>query len=329
MRYTPRDLAQGIGAAFLLSAALAATLNTAGWLFWGQPFSLSSLFVGTLPDGWSEFLSCMAGALLLELVLVGWHASALRKLTTASRQDIVLAAVALFGVQSALASVLSGGLTDFAVASLGMAAPQGPLRGAPVWLAVPILFLATTLLGYWGHRLMHTRQLWHLHAIHHAAPAFTLLTLGRVSVLELFGIVLGQAMVFALLGGPPDALYWAGFALGLETFWSHCNIRGVEWLERFGINTPSAHRVHHALDARYHNRNFGDSLCLWDKLFGTYMDSSTVEGELVLGIEDPQGLYGSGRPLRDLFLPQFYWLLCGFRQFCHAGAQLFTSGSRL
>lgn len=256
-------------------------------------------------------LLAFAVAFAGEVVWMGWARSSLRRLLVGSpsrpHTDVVMSCLALFGFQAALVSLLTAGLWERAGQTLHATALQGPLAGAPTWIAAPLIYLAISFANYWTHRAWHTKFLWPLHAVHHAAPAFTVANAARVSIPELTLSSLTQAAAAALLGGSEAALYWAFLVANFETLWTHSNFRGVEWLERIGINSPKGHMIHHALDATYHDRNFGDLICLWDKLFGTYIPSTIVADELRLGVDDPNGVYMSGRPLRDWLLPQWRW----------------------
>lgn len=307
--------ARPLMAVVALTAVAQAIIVTGSVLLTGDALSLSSwlVLVGrravSVDAFWS--LATVAAFLFGELAITGWQRSSLRKLVgpdACSRDDLAFGWMSVLGLYPALATICTLGLLDLVVGYLGAAPFHGPLCDAPAWIGAPLLYLGMTFCNYWGHRLMHTPFLWPLHAIHHAAPTFTMLTGARVSVVEIAQIIVTQAIATAALGGTPETLYGAAFIGGLETMWTHSNVRGVEWLERIGITSPKAHTLHHARDPQFHDRNFGDLVCLWDKLFGTFTPSSVIAGELELGIDDPEGIYVSGNALRDCFRPQWIWL---------------------
>jgi len=132
-------------------------------------------------------------------------------------------------------------------------------------------FVAVEFAYYWFHRWSHTvRWLWASHAVHHSAEEFTLpaaVRLGWTSALS------GGWLVFAplvLLGWHPTIV--AGLlALNLVyQFLLHTETIGrLGFVERV-LNTPAHHRVHHACNAEYLDRNFGGVLIVFDRWFGTY-----------------------------------------------------------
>jgi sterol desaturase/sphingolipid hydroxylase (fatty acid hydroxylase superfamily) len=296
----------------LLSTVLQALIAAGPALLFGQSLPEWRAIVAerALPKEMLLPLAVLLVFLAAEIAFTGWRKSSLRKLVgrdARSREDLGFAAIALLGIQPALATIATLGLYSVTLDYLGTARWGGPLSDASPWLGAPLLYCGMAFCNYWGHRLLHTPFLWPLHAIHHAPRMFTIVNAARVSALESAQIALCQALTAAILGGSPETLYGAALIAGLESLWTHSNIRGVEWLEKFGINSPKAHMIHHAIAPQFHNRNFGDMLCIWDKLFGTFIPSSALDGELELGVEDPEGLYYGNGPLGDCFLAQWMW----------------------
>lgn len=182
---------------------------------------------------------------------------------------------------AALATTLgvgAGQILTNAIAGLGVgaiylaawtASPlRMPLDAAWSWA---VLFVASEFLYYWQHRLSHeVRWLWASHSVHHSAEELTLpaaLRLGwtgAASGLWLFFLPL------PLLGWHPVAVVAVlGFNLHFQYF-LHSEL--PPWLGplEYAFNTPSAHRVHHASNPDYLDKNFGGVLIVFDRLFGTY-----------------------------------------------------------
>ncbi len=140
------------------------------------------------------------------------------------------------------------------------------------WGSFVLLFFALEFFYYWLHRAGHRiRWFWSNHAVHHSPNA---LNLGASLRIGIFGKLTGN-VVFLL------PLVWMGFdlrmvaaALSLNLtyqFWIHATwIPKLGWLE-YVLNTPSAHRVHHAANAEYLDANYGGVLIIFDRLFGTYV----------------------------------------------------------
>jgi sterol desaturase/sphingolipid hydroxylase (fatty acid hydroxylase superfamily) len=137
--------------------------------------------------------------------------------------------------------------------------------------AFALLFLGQEFCYYWFHRASHrVRWFWASHAVHHSPNELNLSAAYR------FGITgrLAGATVFYTpliwLGFPPSAVF-ATLSLNLlYQFWLHATwIPKLGWLE-YVLNTPSHHRVHHAVNLDYLDRNYGGVLIVFDRLFGTF-----------------------------------------------------------
>ena len=139
------------------------------------------------------------------------------------------------------------------------------------WGAALALFITLEFFYYWLHRCGHrVRWFWLNHAVHHSPNQLNLAASLRIGA---FGKLTGN-VVFLL------PLVWIGFDLRivlsaltlnlLYQFWIHAT-----WIPRLGVlegvlNTPSAHRVHHAANLEYLDANYGGVLLVFDRLFGTY-----------------------------------------------------------
>ena len=140
------------------------------------------------------------------------------------------------------------------------------------WGAALLLFFALEFFYYWLHRAGHrVRWFWGNHSVHHSPNQLNLAASLRIGA---FGKLTGN-VIFLL------PLVWMGFDLRLVLtavtlnllyqFWIHATwIPKLGWLE-FVLNTPSAHRVHHAANVEYLDANYGGVLIIFDRLFGTYI----------------------------------------------------------
>jgi sterol desaturase/sphingolipid hydroxylase (fatty acid hydroxylase superfamily) len=154
--------------------------------------------------------------------------------------------------------------------------------GPAAWV---VAALGWDLSFYWQHRLTHTvRLLWAGHVTHHSSERFNYSTGFRQSWTPWTGALFYSA--WALVGVRPELIFVAGGWNLVYQFFLHTELVGklprwAEWL----LNTPSHHRVHHAKNAAYHDRNFGGALIVWDRLFGTFAE------------EREQPVYGITTPL--------------------------------
>ena len=157
----------------------------------------------------------------------------------------------------------------------------------PIWLAIIIAFIVQDFSGYWLHRMNHrVNILWNRHIIHHSSEEFNLSCALRqeISAIVRFGAIF--MIPAALLGISPTIFAVLGPIHLFMQFWYHTRlINKMGWLEKFLV-TPSHHRVHHAINAKYMDKNYGQILIVWDKLFGTF------QAEL----EDEKPVFGIIRP---------------------------------
>ena len=134
-----------------------------------------------------------------------------------------------------------------------------------------ILFLGLEFVYYWWHRISHrSRWFWTHHAVHHSPNEFNLSAAYRLGWTSR---IMATYVIFsplALFGFEPPVIF-AAYSLNLAyQFWIH-----TDWIPRLGplegiLNTPSAHRVHHAANPEYLDANFGGVFLIFDRLFGTY-----------------------------------------------------------
>ena len=140
----------------------------------------------------------------------------------------------------------------------------------PIWALWIITFISIDLVFYVYHRMSHRiRFLWAIHLSHHSseemnfAVSFRQAWFGPISKIPFF-------MVLPLLGFDPTIIAVAGVISTLWGIVGHTQVIGklgpLEWI----FNTPSHHRVHHGSNKQYIDKNYGNLLIIWDRLFGTF-----------------------------------------------------------
>ncbi|MFT3812456.1 MAG: lysoplasmalogenase family protein [Acidovorax sp.] len=153
-------------------------------------------------------------------------------------------------------------------------------RNDGFWLGVPGWLLALLFYDfcyYWNHRLGHeVAVLWAAHVVHHQSQDYNLSTaLRQPSTYALLNWLFYLPM--ALAGVPPLVFVVVGLVDLLYQFWVHTGQVGrLGWFDRW-FCSPSNHRVHHAVNDRYVDRNYGGILIVWDRLFGTFQDEDARE----------------------------------------------------
>ncbi|MGG2399232.1 sterol desaturase family protein [Pseudomonas sp. SH1-B] len=139
---------------------------------------------------------------------------------------------------------------------------------------------------YWNHRLGHERNvLWAAHAVHHQSEDYNLSTaLRQTSTGFIFGWIF--YLPLALVGVPPLVFLTVAALNLLYQFWVHTrHIPKLGWLEWLLI-TPSNHRVHHAQNPIYMDRNYGGVFIVWDRIFGTFQEELDEE-PVIFGVTVP------------------------------------------
>jgi alkylglycerol monooxygenase len=142
---------------------------------------------------------------------------------------------------------------------------------APIWLPWVVAFVGVDFLYYWWHRLSHeVNVLWAAHVVHHQSEDYNLAVALRQSVITSW-TALPFYLPLAVLGVPPLVFAIVHALSTLYQFWIHTELVGrirgpLDWI----LNLPSHHRVHHAINEPYLDKNYGATLIVWDRLFGTY-----------------------------------------------------------
>ncbi len=157
------------------------------------------------------------------------------------------------------------------------------------WIMFAIAFIVLDFAGYWVHRISHEYNIfWNNHIIHHSSEEFNLACALRQSissVVRIFAIFLLPA---AILGVPQEVISVVAPLHLFAQFWYHTrHINRMGFLEKI-IVTPSHHRVHHAINPIYLDKNYGQIFIIWDRIFGTYQEE----------LDNVQAVYGVTRPVQ-------------------------------
>ncbi len=157
------------------------------------------------------------------------------------------------------------------------------------WLLYLVTFIVLDFEFYWGHRLSHEINfLWNNHLIHHNSEEYNIATSVRQPFLALVHFLFFLYIPAAILGLPPHVI---ALVLPIHKFaqvWYHTRVIGKLGLLEHIIVTPSQHRVHHALNPIYMDRNYSAIFNIWDRLFGTFQQE----------LESEPPVYGITRPSR-------------------------------
>ena len=152
-----------------------------------------------------------------------------------------------------------------------------------------ITFIIIDFNGYWVHRWSHEINLfWNLHVIHHSSEEFNLACALRQSISSFFNLFTILLLPAALLGIPHQVIATVAPLQLFAQFWYHTrHINRMGFLEKILV-TPSHHRVHHAVNKEYMDKNLSQIFIIWDKLFGTFQEE----------LKEVPPVYGITRPAR-------------------------------
>lgn len=196
-------------------------------------------------------------------------------------------------------SSLSSGVTNVTKDVLGLAFAIGIYPFMLKHLALThientvIVYIITFIIidfnGYWVHRWSHKVNLfWNLHVIHHSSEEFNLACALRQSISSFFNFFTVLLLPAAILGVPAEVIAVVGPIQLFAQFWYHTrHINKMGFLEKILV-TPSHHRVHHAVNPEYMDKNLSQVFIVWDKLFGTFVAEKP----------DVPPVYGITRPAR-------------------------------
>jgi len=158
----------------------------------------------------------------------------------------------------------------------------------PLWLAILFAFIVEDFAGYWMHRLHHrVNVFWNRHIIHHSSEEFNLSCALRQSISTTFRFS-AILMIPAALVGIPASIFaiLAPIHLFMQ-FWYHTRLIDKMGILEYIIVTPSHHRVHHAINLEYLDKNYSQIFIFWDKLFNTFQPE----------LKNVKPVYGTLRPV--------------------------------
>lgn len=172
------------------------------------------------------------------------------------------------------------------------------------WITYVIAFVVIDFYGYWTHRWAHQINFfWNKHAIHHSSEEFNLPCALRQSISSWVNLFTFLLLPAALVGVPAKVIATILPLHLFAQFWYHTkHIGKLGWLENI-IVTPSHHRVHHAINPEYLDKNHGQIFIFWDKWFGTFQEE-VPNVPAVYGITRPASTWN---PIKINY--QHLWLL--------------------
>jgi sterol desaturase/sphingolipid hydroxylase (fatty acid hydroxylase superfamily) len=166
----------------------------------------------------------------------------------------------------------------------------------PFWLQAIEAFVIADLISYWAHRWLHGRSLWGFHAIHHGVVEMDWLSTIRNHPVNVILQRVALTGPLLLLGFPVTVILAVGPATALYNIFTHANLNWDFGPLRLVLVSPIMHRWHHTPESQGCNSNYGETLAIWDVMFGTFY----------MPIGSPQRLGLDDSPPED-FVGQTLW----------------------
>ena len=151
-----------------------------------------------------------------------------------------------------------------------------------------VAFICVDFASYWNHRLNHKVNIfWNRHVIHHSSEEFNLACALRQSISAWIGFGALFLIPAALFGVPANIISLLAPLHLFAQFWYHTQHIGKLGFLEYIIVTPSQHRVHHAINPIYIDKNLSAIFCIWDRMFGTFQEE----------LDDEPPVYGVLKPV--------------------------------
>ncbi len=173
------------------------------------------------------------------------------------------------------------------------------------WLPWTIAMVGWDVAFYWNHRLQHEiRAMWAIHVVHHSSERFNLSTALRQPVASAFGVWVPYGAM-ARVGVRPSLIEYSRGINLIYQFFIHTELIQTIGKGEEVLNTPSHHRVHHASNGRYLDRNYGGILVIWDRLFRSFQRELHHEDPVVYGLTRNIGTHKLGRVMTHEYHEMF------------------------
>lgn len=218
--------------------------------------------------------------LLLEAAIAWWKG-----------EKVIRSMDTLSSLSSGLTNVIKDvlGLTVVVVSYDWLVGQIGLFEIKSTWLVYTLAFIGLDFAGYWVHRLSHSvNYFWNRHIIHHSSEEFNLGCALRQSISGFMAITVFFLVPIALLGVPGEVVAVVAPLHLFAQYWYHTRLIGKMGVLEHVIVTPSHHRVHHAINKEYLDKNLSQIFIVWDKLFGTFQEE----------LDEVPPVYGVTRPVR-------------------------------
>ncbi len=225
-----------------------------------KPLTYEQVIAMDLPN-----IIAYAGPIMIGLVVVEWYISMRKNRNFYDGKDTVAAtAVGIINVMlGALLKIVTFGIVLFVYNRVPWSIPH-------TWWAYPICLIWIDFWRYVAHKVAHENRFWWAtHVTHHSSPKYNLSVSFRLGWTQYIKIIFFLPVI--ITGFDPIVFFICHQIEVLYQFWIHTEYikklpRPIEYI----FTTPSHHRVHHATNDRYIDKNYGSTFIIWDRMFGTF-----------------------------------------------------------
>lgn len=226
-----------------------------------------------------------AALFALDAWALGWDKSSLRRIVVrpsrSARLDIALAAFYFLNITPLLATLFSFGLGAMLPRWVEGRFGVGLFTLLPsTWARALAYLLLFDLLFYWKHRLSHEwRFWWQIHEVHHSPTEMNIITANRIHPFDEALFRIFTCLPLAMAGAPPEIyLYLRAFQV-VHVKLTHTMLPWRwGWVGRWLLVSPAVHQIHHSDLPHHRDKNYGNMVPWWDRLFGTWYEP--VAGEV-------------------------------------------------
>ncbi|MFC3880756.1 sterol desaturase family protein [Algoriphagus namhaensis] len=216
-------------------------------------------------ESWPNII-LWAAPVMFALVFIEWGVSWYQKKDTYDKKDF-FAASTIGLVNVGISALIKLATFGTAVFFYNLA----PFKIPATWWSFILCFFAIDFARYWAHRVAHEQRFWWAtHITHHNSKKYNLSVSFRLGWTQHIKIVFFIPVM--LMGFDPFVFFICHQIAVLYQFWIHTEyITKLPRPIEFFFTTPSHHRVHHASDEHYLDKNYGSTFIIWDRMFGTFM----------------------------------------------------------
>ena len=251
-----------------------------------------------------QYLIILTGCFIFEIVVLGWRKSSIYRMFNERNKsingDIICWLLTLFGVYDFFVFISSFGLFYLmsGIIQSKMFLGLGEYLNNDI-LLFSIIFVLGDFKNYIDHYLKHKiGSLWTVHMYHHSATSLNLITTYRFHFLGTGVSMIFNALFFALIGASPEIFTEIYLLTMIWGILLHGDFKfNFGWLGRWIFVTPQLHKIHHSVEKKHFDKNFGTIFIIWDRIFGTYHAEDEVKE---VGVEN--GPYNKRGFIHDMYL---------------------------